>query len=69
MRAEKIATISARVTPRIRKLAEAAADLRRTTLSTFAANAIEDSAQRELMGDSTESANGMTVHKGDVDAA
>ncbi len=42
-------TLSARVHPRARSLAEAAADLQGLTLSRFAANAIEEAARRELV--------------------
>lgn len=40
--------ITARVTPQIRRLAEAAADLRDITLSCFAAEAIGDAARDSL---------------------
>ncbi len=65
----KPATLTARLSQRARTLAVTAAHMRGTTLSRFAAIAIEDAAQRELMGDSTESVNGMTSPKGDGDAA
>ena len=48
-------TLSARVHPRARRLAEAAAELQGLTLSCFAANAIEEAARRELMGNSVDS--------------
>lgn len=46
---------SARISPRTRYLAEAAAELLGLTLSHFAANAIEEAARRELMGNSVDS--------------
>jgi uncharacterized protein (DUF1778 family) len=48
---EKIVTISARVTPRVRTLAEAVAQLSGTTLSAFVAAAVEEVARRELAND------------------
>ncbi len=65
----KPATLTARLSKRARTLAETAAHMQGTTLSRFAAIAIEDAAQRELMGVSTESVNGMTSPKGNGDAA
>ncbi len=47
-------TVTSRVTPRTRRLAEAAAELRGSTLSAFVAEAVRDAARRELMPDSTE---------------
>ncbi len=47
--AESKITLSARVHPRARRLAEAAAELQGLTLSRFAANAIEEAARRELV--------------------
>ncbi len=44
-------TVSARVSPRVRQLAMAAARLRGITLSHFAALAIEQAARRELVED------------------
>ena len=57
----KPATLTARLSLRVRTLAETAAHVRGTTLSRFAAIAIEDAAQRELMGDPTEHGAGTTV--------
>jgi len=48
MTVNKPTTITARLSDRARKLAEAAAQLRRVTLSHFAADAIEEEARREL---------------------
>lgn len=64
----KPATLTARLSQRVRTLAETAADLRGITLSRFAEIAIEDAVQRELMGDSKESEDGMPIPKGDQDA-
>ena len=41
-------TVSARLTPRTRRLAETAAELRGLTLSRFLAEVIEEAARREL---------------------
>ncbi len=44
-------TVTSRVTPRTRRLAEVAAELRGSTLSAFVAHAVRDAAQRELAGE------------------
>ena len=54
MRETKV-TVSSRLTPRTRRLAELAAELRGVTLSRFAAEAIEEAARRELIGNSVDS--------------
>ena len=54
-------TISARVSPRIRQLAKTAAWIQGVTLSRFAAEAVKDAAQRELMSDSTEPSKRTTL--------
>ena len=57
----KPATLTARLSHRARTLAETAAHMRGTTLSRFAAIAIEDAALRELRGAATEPEPGTTV--------
>lgn len=42
-------TVSARVSPRTRRLAETAAELKGMTLSHFVANAIEEATRSELL--------------------
>ena len=49
MSANKTVTVSARVSPRTRRVAEAAAEIRGLTLSQFAAEAIAEAARRELV--------------------
>ncbi len=46
---QKTATISARVSTRVRQLAKAVAQLSGLSLSSFAATAIEETARRELI--------------------
>lgn len=46
----KQTTISARVTPRVRRLVEAAADAEGTTVSQFVADTAEENAVRSLTG-------------------
>lgn len=47
----KTTTVTARVTPRVRRLAEAAAQEEGATLSRFTADALEERACRRLLGD------------------
>ena len=54
MKNENFITVSARMSPRTRRLAETAAGLRGSTLSAFIAQAVEHTARRELMRDPTE---------------
>ena len=63
----KPATLTARLSLRARTLAETAAKTLGTTLSRFAAIAIEDAAQRTLMGDSAELENETPAPRGDLD--
>ena len=48
MGGENKVSLSTRVSPRTRRLAETAAELRGVTLSRFAAEVIEEAARREL---------------------
>ncbi len=57
----KPATLTARLSLRVRTLAETAAHVRGTTLSRFAAIAIEDAALREMSGAATEPEPGTAV--------
>lgn len=56
-----LTTVSGRVSPRTRRLAETAAELRGSTLSAFVAQAVEHAALRELRGTATEPEPGTTV--------
>ena len=56
MSVTKPRTISARVAPRTRRLAELAAEQRGVTLSAFTAEAIERTARKILLGPSQQSA-------------
>lgn len=47
----KQSTISARVTPRVRRLVEVAADAEGTTVSQFVADTVEQNALRRLAGE------------------
>ena len=57
----RLVTVSARVSVRTHRLAEAVAELRGTTLSSFVAQAIEHAALRELRGTATEPEPSTTV--------
>ncbi len=57
----RLVTVSARVSVRTHRLAEAVAELRGTTLSSFVAQAVEHAALRELRGAATEPELGTTV--------
>jgi uncharacterized protein (DUF1778 family) len=57
----KPATLTARLSLRVRTQAERAAHMRGTTLSRFAAIAIEDAALREMVSAATEPEPGTTV--------
>ena len=57
----KPATLTARLSLRVRTLAQTAAQMRGTTLSRFAAVAIERAALQELGGTATEHDAGITV--------
>lgn len=58
----KTLTVTARVTPRVRRLVKAAAEEEGATLSRFAAEALEERARRRLLedgdGDGSEPADG-----------
>ncbi len=56
-----LTTVSGRVSPRTRRLAETAADLQNSTLSAFVADAVEHAALRELRSAATEPEPGTTV--------
>ena len=58
----RLVTVSARVSVRTHRLAEAVAELRGTTLSSFVAQAIEHAALRELRGTATEHDAGTPVN-------
>lgn len=49
----KETTISARVTPRVRRLVEVAAEAQGTTVSRFVADTVEENALRRLSGEQT----------------
>ena len=61
MSRHRLITVSARLSPRTRRLAETAAELQDSTLSAFVAQAIEHAALRELRGTATEPEPSTTV--------
>ena len=61
MRNSRLVTVSARVSVRTHRLAEAVAELRGTTLSSFVAEAVEHAALRELSSAATKSEPGVAV--------